>query len=125
MPYQTFEKLIVWQMARELKREIKALLKGFPVEEKFKLTGQLTRSSRSAGVQIAEGHGRFTWQERIRYAIISRGSVSETLARLIDAFDEEYITAEQLDELRLRITALMKTPGGYMKWLQSQRKSDK
>ena len=56
--YQNFEQLEVWIKARALKKDILVLTKTFPSEEKFRLTDQLIRSSRSVNSQIAEGHGR-------------------------------------------------------------------
>jgi four helix bundle protein len=63
MGYQSFEELEVWKKARDLKIEISQLVKTFPTEEKYKLTDQLLRSSRSINAQIAEGHGRKTWPD--------------------------------------------------------------
>jgi four helix bundle protein len=77
--------------SRELKKEIAVLVKTFPGEERFRLTNQLLRSSRSINNQLAEGHGRRTWPDRTRFSVIARGSLSETLNHLIDALDETYI----------------------------------
>ncbi|HRF19613.1 MAG TPA: four helix bundle protein, partial [Chitinophagaceae bacterium] len=63
MGYQNFEELEVWKKARELKNEISQLVKKFPSEEKYRLTDQLIRSSRSINTQISEGHGRRTWPD--------------------------------------------------------------
>ena len=79
MSYQGFEELEVWKKARLLKNDIFQLVKTFPSEEKFKLSDQVIRSSRSVNSQIAEGHGRRTNPDRLRFCVISRGSLSETL----------------------------------------------
>jgi four helix bundle protein len=92
MSYQNFEDLEVWKKARALKIEIRLLTQTFPPEEKFRLCDQLIRSSRSVNSQLAEGHGRRTYPDRLRFCIIARGSLSETLNHLIDAHDESYIT---------------------------------
>ena len=49
------------------------------------LCDQLIRSSRSVNSQIAEGHGRRTNPDRLRFCVISKGPLSETLNHLIDA----------------------------------------
>jgi four helix bundle protein len=82
MGYQSFEDLEVWKKSRELKIEISHLVKTFPTEERFRLTDQLLRSSRSINGQIAEGHGRRTWPDRLRFCVIARVSLSETLNHL-------------------------------------------
>ncbi len=55
----TFETLEAWKMARNLRKEIARLVKAFPQEEKFRLTDQMIRASRSITANIAEGHGRY------------------------------------------------------------------
>jgi four helix bundle protein len=98
--YQSFEELVVWKKARDFKNEIFQLVKAFPVEEKYRLSDQLIRSSRSISTQIAEGHGKLTNKDKIKYCIQARGSLSETINHLIDAFDCSYINPEQLQYYR-------------------------
>ncbi len=122
MPYQSFEELKVWQEARQLKNDIAALVKTFPSEEKYRLVDQLIRSSRSVCTQIVEGHGRRSFPDRIRYCIISRGSLSETMGHLIDASDEGYINEDILNEYRGKIDKVEKLLSGYISWLEKQGK---
>ena len=95
-------------------------MKKFPPEERYKLIDQLLRSSRSINGQIAEGHGRRTWPDRLRFCVIARGSLSETLNHLIDTFDEKYITEEQLKYFRNKITEVEKLLNGYINYLEKQ-----
>ena len=69
--YQNFEQLEVWKKA-QLKKDIYELVKTFPAEEKFRLVDQLIRSSRFVNAQIAEGHGRRTSPDRLRFCIYGR-----------------------------------------------------
>jgi four helix bundle protein len=117
MPFQSFEELEVWKAARELKLAVRTLTKTFPPEEKYRLTDQLIRSSRSVSTQIAEGHGRQTNADEKRFCTIGRGSLSETLAHLIDAYDEAYITEETLNEFRVMVKKVERLLNGYIKWL--------
>ena len=66
--------------------------KTFPNEEKCRLTDQIIRSYRSVTANIAEGHGRFHYQDETQFVRQARGSLSETLDHQICALDEEYIT---------------------------------
>ncbi|HRE39585.1 MAG TPA: four helix bundle protein [Chitinophagaceae bacterium] len=120
MGYQNFEELEVWKKARELKNEISQLVKKFPSEEKYRLTDQLIRSSRSINTQISEGHGRRTWPDRLRFCIIARGSLGETLNHLIDALDEKYITEEELNYFRNKINEVEKLLNGYISYLEKK-----
>ncbi|MFN8265660.1 MAG: four helix bundle protein [Chitinophagaceae bacterium] len=118
MAYQSFEDLEVWKKARELKLQIAALVKNFPSNEKYRLTDQLIRSSRSVNTQLAEGHGRKTWPDRLRFSVIARGSLSETLNHLIDARDEEMISAEELEQFRQKVNEVERILNGYIHFLE-------
>ena len=55
----SFKGLRVYKVAFELQQEIFAVSKRFPVEERYSLTDQIRRSSRSIGANISEA-----WQKR-------------------------------------------------------------
>jgi len=74
-----FYDLEVWKEARKLRNSVFKLTKKFPEYEKYKLADQVIRSSRSVTQNIAEGHGRFHYQENIQFCRTSRGSLSEPL----------------------------------------------
>ena len=118
--YQNFEELELWKKVRLMKIELFDLVKQFPSEEKFRLIDQIIRSSRSVNTQIDEGHGRRTFPDRIRFCVIARGSLSETLNHLIDAFDCKYINEQQLQYFRSKITEVEKLLNGYISWLEKQ-----
>jgi four helix bundle protein len=120
MGYAGFEELEVWKKSRALKLEIRELVHSFPPEEKYRLTDQLIRSTRSVCTQIAEGHGRSTWPEKIRYCVIARGSLSEVLNHLIDAYDEGYIIEERLNHFKNKITEVEQLLNGYIKYLEKR-----
>ena len=115
-----FTELYVWKKGRELKLEIFELVKSFPTEEKFRLTDQLIRASRSVLANIAEGHGRFTYKDQIHYCIQSRGSLNEILNRLLDAKDCNYITNEKFVEFENQIIETEKLLNGYITYLRKQ-----
>lgn len=118
--YQSFEELIVWKKSRELKTELFQLTKAFPSEEKYRLIDQLIRSSRSINAQIAEGHGKRTNKDKIKYCTQARGSLSETLNHLIDAFDCSYITSKQLQYYRAKINEVEMIMAGYIRYLRGK-----
>ena len=124
MRNQRFTELNTWQKARVLKIEIKILADKFPIEEKFRLADQLIRASRSVTANIAEGHGRFTYKDQLRFCIIARGSLSEVLNHLIDALDCHYISSSQMNDLKLRIDEVGRLLNGYISFLKNKKPPD-
>jgi len=60
---QSFRDLIVYQKSRKLAKEILELTKSFPRDEKFSLTDQIRRSSRSIGANIAESWAKHRYEK--------------------------------------------------------------
>lgn len=120
-----FEHLEVWKKAREFKKEVCTEARRFPAEERFRLTDQLIRSMRSVNALISEGHGRFTYADQLHYCVQSRGSLTETINHLIDAYDDEYITLERLSYFKTKGKELEKLINGYIGYLRKQRDNSK
>ena len=116
-----FEELELWKKVREFKKEAGAEARKFPSEEKYRLTDQLIRSSRSINALISEGHGRFTYADQLHYCVQARGSLAETINHLIDALDEVYINVEKLNYYKLRGKEIEKLLNGYMNYLRKLR----
>ena len=83
----SFKELIVYQKAYKLAMEIFEISKDFPKEEKYSLTDQIRRSSRSVTSNIAE-----SWAKK-RY-------LKSFVSKLIDSLGEEYETEVWLDYSR-------------------------
>ena len=116
---QSFTELDVWKKARILKNELKEIADEFPPEEKYRLTDQLIRSSRSINANIAEGHGRFTYKDQLHFCIQARGSLSETYNHVVDAFDCRYINHDQLNYFKILIDEVGRLLNGYITFLRN------
>src|SRR5881394_4378094 len=99
-PYQTFEDLEGYQVAREFRKAMYRVAKPLPQEEKFGLTSQVLRAGVSLTNNIAEGHGRFHFLEQIKFMLQSRGSLEELLDDLNICIDENYFPAEEIEKLK-------------------------
>ena len=99
---------------------ISDLVKSFPVEEKYRLTDQIIRSSRSIGNNIAEGHGRYHYADSSKFLINARGSAIETIDHLIIALDENYIDEETFNGFRNDCEECLKMINGYISYLRNQ-----
>lgn len=121
---RSFRELEVWKSGRKLKIRISELVRKFPKSEDYSLTSQIRNSSRSITACIAEGHGRFHFQENIQFCRVSRGSLDETLDHLITARDENYITEEELKECEALYETTIKLLNGYINYLKNQKDKD-
>lgn len=117
----SFTELEVWKQSRKIRIWVSALAKRFPLEEKYRLGDQIIRSSRSVGNNIAEGHGRFHYQDNIRFCIMARGSLSETLDHLMIAVDEKIIEQSALDDFQLEYDSCLRLLNGYIQYLKKKK----
>ena len=120
-----FRDLEVWQQCKEIRREIWQLTKTFPNEEKFRLSDQMIRSSRSATDCIAEGYGRFHYQENIQFCRQARGSLFELMNQVDTALDCDYIDENYFNKLIDKIQNAIRTLNGYIRYLQKQKENSK
>ena len=123
MEMHGFRDLIVFQKSYALALEIFETSKTFPKEEKYSLTDQIRRSSRSIPVNIAE-----SWAKRLYIkAFVSKisdalGEEFETEVWLNMAYDMKYINIETHDqltskyhEIRKMLISIMNNPGKFCK----------
>ncbi|MBI3501237.1 MAG: four helix bundle protein [Bacteroidetes bacterium] len=122
---QTFEELEVWKTARDLRKDISQFTKSLPAEEKYSLCSQLKRASRSVTANIAEGFGRFHYQENIQFCRQSRGSLMEVLDHLICARDENYMDETMLSSFKTKILLCNKILNGYISYLKKAKQNEK
>jgi four helix bundle protein len=85
--------------------------------KKYKLVDQIVRASRSATANIAEGYGRFHYQENIQFCRHSRGSLYELIDHLIVASEENYISEETLKGIKSEIFECLAILNGYINYL--------
>jgi four helix bundle protein len=116
----SFTDLEIWKKARVLRNNITGLVKSFPVEEKYRLTDQIIRSSRSIGNKIAEGHGRFHYADAAKFLINARGSASETIDHLYIAMDDKIIDERIFELFKRDREECMKMINGYINYLRKQ-----
>lgn len=115
---RSFEELDCWKKAREVRLFVMKVSKKFPNEEKFALTDNIKRSARSVTNNIAEGYGRYHYQENMQFCRVSRGSLHETLDHLMIAFEEEYINQDVYEEGKSLILATITILNGYINYLE-------
>ena len=122
--YDDFRDLEVWKRCRDIRKKVWNLSKDFPIEEKYRLSDQMIRSSRSSTACIAEGYGRYHYQENIQFCRQDRGSLYELIDHTLVAEECEYIDNEVsqaiIDEVKTGIIVL----NGYIRYLKARKDSD-
>lgn len=118
---QTLDTLEVYISAKAFRKEVIQIANTFPKEEKFLLVAQIKDSARSISANIAEGYGRFHYQEAIQFCRIARGSLLETYDHLSSALDENYITEIIFSDLKLKQEHLLKMINGYIAYLKRRK----
>jgi four helix bundle protein len=121
MGYKSFEDLEVYKAAREYRKKIYQLIKELPVEEKYNLAGQMRRAALSLTNNIAEGHGRYHFQENIQFCRVSRGSLMELIDDFNVCIDEKYFPIDYLEELKEEGYRVNKMLNGYIAYLKKRR----
>ena len=122
---QGLETLDAWKKAQVLTlvvyREVLPLL---PAEEKWNLNQQIRRSAQSVPANIAEGHGRFYYQDNVRFCYIARGSLTETYTHLVLVHDMKYIPDDLFNRLKAQIEELIRIINGYIAYLKRSKRGE-
>ena len=112
---KSFRDLEVYKLSRQLSKEIFDLTTSFPKAEKYSLTDQVRRSSRSVGAQIAEAWGKRKYEKHFTSKLTDAdGEQLETQHWLETAFDCNYIDKTTLNNLLEKYSSVGKMLNGMM-----------
>ena len=118
MKYKDFSELPVYQKARHLRKRIYELVKKLPVYEEYNLKLQMRKAATSVTNNIAEGNGRYYYQENLHFCRRSRVSLNEILDDLTICLDENYANGDYLLSIRQDALDVRKELNQYMAYLQ-------
>ena len=110
MKIKSYRDLETWQKAMDLVEEIYKATRSFPKEEIYGLTGQMRRAAVSIPSNIAEGQGRGSTAEFLRFLSIAHGSLCELGTQILIAQRLSYLDQpayEQLEDLTARVGRLI------------------
>ena len=93
-------------------------------KEKYRLCDQIIRASRSSTACIAEGYGRYHYQENIQFCRQARGSLYELIDHIIVAEECKYINEEQAENLINEIKTTIRILNGYIKHLKNKKEEE-
>ncbi|PSB02974.1 four helix bundle protein [Merismopedia glauca] len=104
----------IWQKSVKLSINCYRITKHFPKEELYGLTSQIRRSSVSIASNIAEGYGRVSSKEYVRFLQIANGSMRELdtqliIAREVGLISQELVAPviEEVDEMQKIMTVTL------------------
>ena len=116
------ETLEVWRRGMDFAVKVcKTVLPLFPEQEKWALTAQLRRSVQSVPANIAEGYGRFSYQEGLRFGYIARGSLEEAYTQLTLAYELDYLDKVNYESLIDELQNLRHLLNGYLSYLKKRQ----
>lgn len=116
-------RLQLYQVAQDLAKFVyREVLDQLPDDEKWGLTSQIRRAAASIPANIAEGYGRYYYQESIRFCYLARGSLMELMSHVELASDQGYLTDEITSILETKSESTLKLIHGYIKYLKQSKR---
>lgn len=97
MPVKSYKELIVWQKAMDLTVEIYRLVKLLPKSETYALSDQMRRAAVSIPSNIAEGQGRNSTKEYVKFLSFARVSQTELETQLEICLRLEYLSVSDAE----------------------------
>lgn len=116
-----FDDLEVHRAACALRRELYAVARCLPADERYIMGSQLRRAAISVTANIAEGYGRFNWQEGIQFCRQARGSLLEAVDHLNTCADEAYIGKDVQLRLRAQAADMLRLLNGFIRYLREKK----
>jgi four helix bundle protein len=116
-----FENLRVYQLAEELSDAVWEMVKKWKPLATDTVGKQMIRAADSISANIAEGSGRGSQPELIRFARIARGSLYETRNWLRRAFRRKLMSADETEKLKKLLDELTLTLNGYLRAIQRRK----
>jgi len=118
-----YKRLKVWEKSIDFVTEIYKITCEFPKQEQYGLISQMRRCAVSISSNIAEGHGRTSDKELIRFIDIARGSVYELDTQIEISKKLNYLTSEKYNILSMDLDEISRMLTGLRKFKTSNLKS--
>ena len=111
----------LYKIAREFRRRAYLVVHQLPPEEKYALANQMRRAAVSVTNNLAEGHGRWHYQENIRFCRIARGSIEELIDDFNTCQDEGYGDQALVGELKIEAYDVIRRVNSYLAYLRKTK----
>jgi four helix bundle protein len=117
------ENLDVWKKAIDFVVEIYKMTETFPADERFGLTSQIRRASVSIPANIAEGAGRESDKDYLRFLSIAQGSTSEVETELLIANRLGFLSTTKYEKARASLDEIGRMNAGLANHLRRKTKT--
>ena len=115
--------LKVWQRAIKFAGAVQlTILPLLPKDEQYALSLQLRRAAQSIPANLAEGYGRYYYQEGVRFCYVARGSLEECYSHLTLAHQIGYLADERYSAISIEIEEIRKMINGYIAYLKRSKR---
>jgi len=115
----SFEDLVVWQLARELAKDVYHLTQKEHFSRDFSLKDQINKSAGSIMDNIAEGFERGGNKEFSQFLFIAKGSCGEVRSQLYRALDRKHIDEAEFESAKNKAVEVSKQLSGFIKYLKN------
>ena len=116
-----FQNLQVYKLSEKLADEIWNIVQNWDFFAKDTVGKQIVRSADSVGANIAEGEGRYSYQDNKRFIKIARGSLNETRHWLRRAYSRNLLTIDQINKLQPIVDELSPKLNAYLNSIGKQK----
>ncbi|MCC6228504.1 MAG: four helix bundle protein [Phycisphaerales bacterium] len=113
--------LVAWQKAVEFGLLVYEVTKSFPSDERFGLTSQMRRGTVSVASNIAEGYGRGSTSDYLRFLPVARGALFEVDTQLIFAVRLGLVSQEKFDEIESKCKECGRILAGLIRSIEEKR----
>ncbi len=120
MSITSYKDLVAWQKAFQIGLEIYRVSGVFPPDERFCLTSQIRRSAVSIASNIAEGFGRGSAKDYLRFLRVARGSMYEVETQLLFALELGYLEGERHAAVQRGVEEVGRLLGGLIRSVEQR-----
>ena len=122
---KNFEELDVWKISMELCTEIYNLTNSELFSKDFALKDQIRRSAISIPSNISEGYERDGINQFLYFLAISKGSCGELRTQLQIAYNLNYLSSIDYNNLNEKCLSTSKQLSGFIKYLRNYKLNEK
>ncbi|HCC23689.1 TPA: four helix bundle protein [Candidatus Falkowbacteria bacterium] len=123
MAYDFYD-LDTWKVAHSFVMDIYELSKCLPNDERFGLISQIRRAAVSITSNIAEGHSRFYFKDKVRFYYYARASAAEVLSQLFIFRDLGYLNESEMTKMLEKCNRVRMLINGMIRAIETENQNE-